>query len=187
MVSFRFKGGIGTASRVLSKEDGGYTIGLLVNCNMGRRPDLMIDGVPVGREITGLMPKAKPSEGSIIMVLATDAPLLPHQLNRMARRVAMGLARTGNTAHHGSGDIVIAFSTGNVVPHYPDEVTMQAVSVNNTHLDPLFDATIECTEEAIGNALCKATTTVGRDGNTVYALPYDELRASMRRHGHPVK
>ncbi|MDB5097305.1 MAG: dmpA [Cyanobacteria bacterium RYN_339] len=187
MTSFRFKGGIGTSSRMVSKEDGGYTIGILVNCNMGTRGDLRIDGVPVGQEIPQLMPKSKPSEGSIIMVLATDAPLLPHQLNRMCRRMAMGLARTGTTAHHGSGDIAIAFSTATVVPHYPKELTMPVNAINNTHLDPLFDATIECMEEAVDNALCMAKTTVGRDGNTVYALPYPELRKAMRKHGHPVK
>jgi D-aminopeptidase len=188
MTSFRFKGGIGTASRQLSKDDGGYTIGVLVNCNMGTRPDLRIDGVPVGQEIPQLMPKTgKVTEGSIIMVLATDAPLLPHQLNRLCRRMAMGLARTGTTAHHGSGDIAIAFSTGTVVPHYPKELTMPVNALNNTHLDPLFDATIECTEEAVYNALCKAQTTVGQNGNTVYALPYPELRAAMKKYGHPVK
>ena len=88
---------------------------------------------------------------------------------------------------HGSGDLAIAFSTGTDVPHYPKELTMPVNAMNNTHLDPLFDATIECTEEAIDNALCKATTTIGNHGNTVYALPYPELRASMRKHGHPVK
>jgi D-aminopeptidase len=188
MTSFRFKGGIGTSSRVLPTEDGGYTVGVLVNCNMGTRPDLRIDGVPVGREIPQYMPKTgKPSEGSIIMVLATDAPLLPHQLNRMCRRMAMGLARTGTTAHHGSGDIAIAFSTATIVPHYPKERLMPINALNNTHIDPLFDATIECTEEAVDNALCMARTTVGRDGNTVYELPYKELRAAMKKYGHPVK
>lgn len=187
MVSFRFKGGIGSSSRVLPKEAGGYSVGVLVNCNMGTRENLRIDGVPVGEEIPGHMPVWKPSEGSNIMVCATDAPLMPHQLERLAKRVAMGLTRTGTTAHHGSGDIVIAFSTATVVPHYPDAVTFPMTAMDNNHLDPLFDATIECTEEAVDNALCKATTTVGRDGHVVYELPYDELRASMKRHNHAVK
>jgi D-aminopeptidase len=111
MVSYRFKGGIGTSSRKLTADLGGYTVGVLANCNMGAREDLLIDGVPVGREITDLMPKRKPSEGSIIIVVATDAPLLPHQLQRLAKRSAMGLARTGSIASHGSGDFILAFST----------------------------------------------------------------------------
>jgi D-aminopeptidase len=186
MTSFWFKGGIGTASRVLPKEDGGYTVGILMNCNMGTRRDLRIDGVPVGLAIQDFMPKRSPSEGSVIMVAATDAPLLPHQLERLARRVAMGLARTGTTAHHGSGDIVLAFSTATNIPHMPDAVTMPLVAINNTHLDPIFDATIECAEEAVGNALCMATTVEGRDGHTSYALPYAELRTVMSKYGHPM-
>lgn len=183
MVSYRFKGGIGTASRVLPKEDGGYTVGVLVNCNMGARSDLRIDGVPVGREITDLMPVRKPGEGSIIVVVATDAPLLPHQLQRLARRAALGLARTGSTARHSSGDFMLAFSTAAVVPHDPDERTMALEALNNTHISPLFEATVECTEEAIGNALTMATTTEGRDGNKVFALPLDRLKTVMRKYG----
>lgn len=183
MVSYRFKGGIGTASRVLPKGDGGYTVGVLVNCNMGARSDLRIDGVPVGREITDLMPVRKPGEGSIIVVVATDAPLLPHQLQRLARRAALGLARTGSTARHSSGDFMLAFSTAAVVPHDPDERTMALEALNNTHISPLFEATVECTEEAIGNALTMATTTEGRDGNKVFALPLDRLKTVMRKYG----
>lgn len=187
MVGFRFKAGIGTSSRVLPKAAGGYTVGVLVNCNMGWRENLRIDGVPVGENIKDLMPKKSPSEGSMIMVVATDAPLLPTQLNRIAKRAALGLARTGATAHHGSGDMAIAFSTATVVPHYPDAITFPMTVMDNNHLDPLFDATIEATEEAVDNALCKATTTEGRDGHVVYALPYDRLRAIMRQYGHPMK
>ncbi len=183
MVSYRFKGGIGTSSRKLPAAMGGYTIGVLANCNMGARGDLLINGVPVGQEIQDLMPKSKVSEGSIILVVATDAPLLPHQLQRIAKRCAMGLARTGTIASHGSGDLIMAFSTANVVPHYPEALTMAATAMNNTHLDPLFAATNECTQEAIGNALTMATTTVGRDGNTAYALPLDRLKAIMKKYG----
>ncbi|MBC7543550.1 MAG: P1 family peptidase [Candidatus Sericytochromatia bacterium] len=183
MVSYRFKGGIGTSSRKLPAEMGGYTIGVLVNCNMGTRDELRIDGVPVGAEIQDLMPKSKVSEGSIIIVVATDAPLLPHQLQRLAKRSAMGLARTGTIASHGSGDFIIAFSTANTVPHYPNERTMTATAMNNTHLNPLFTATNDCTQEAIANALTMATTTEGRDGNTAYALPLDRLQVIMKKYG----
>lgn len=183
MVSYRFKGGIGTASRVLPKEAGGYTVGVLVNCNMGARSALRIDGVPVGREIADLMPLRKPGEGSIIAVVATDAPLLPHQLQRLAKRAALGLARTGSPAAHSSGDFMLAFSTANVVPHFPDEPTMTLKAFNNTHLTPLFEATAEATEEAIGNALTMAATTEGRDGNKVFALPLDRLKVIMRQYG----
>lgn len=183
MVAFRFKGGIGTASRKLSKEEGGYTVGVLVNCNMGTREDLRIDGVPVGREITDLMPRYKPSDGSIIVVVGTDAPALPHQLRRIAMRAAMGLARTGTTARQSSGDFMLAFSTATEVPHGPDALTMPITALHNDAINPLFQATIEATEEAIGNALTSATTTVGRDGNTAYALPLDRLKAVMKKYG----
>lgn len=182
MVAYRFKGGIGTASRKLSGAEGGWTVGVLVNCNMGAREDLRLDGVPVGREITDLMPRYKPSEGSIIVVVATDAPGLPHQLERIAKRAAMGLARTGSTARQSSGDFMLAFSTGTVVPHQPDALTMPVNALNNDSINPLFQATIEATEEAIGNALTMATTTVGRDGNTAYALPLDRLKAVMKKY-----
>lgn len=183
MVSYRFKGGIGTSSRVTPKEAGGYTVGVLVNCNMGAREDLRIDGVPVGREITDLLPKRKPSEGSIIMVIATDAPLLPHQLERVAKRGALGLARTGTTARHSSGDFMLAFSTATVVPHYPEALTMKLEAMNNTQLTPLFEATVEAAEEAVVNALVAATTVTGRDGHTAYELPHDRLQAVMKKYG----
>jgi D-aminopeptidase len=182
MVAYRFKGGIGTASRRLTADQGGWTVGVLVNCNMGAREDLRLDGVPVGREITELMPRYKPSEGSIIVVVATDAPVLPHQLERLAKRAAMGLARTGSTARQSSGDFMLAFSTGTVVPHQPEALTMPVNALNNDAINPLFQATIEATEEAIGNALTMATTTVGRDGNTAYALPLDRLKAVMKKY-----
>lgn len=198
MISYRFKGGIGTSSRKLPADDGGYTIGVLVNCNIGRQK-LVLAGVPVGDEI---MPPGyrrgeaasralagkrgrgdEPTEGSIIVVVATDAPLMPHQLDRVARRAGMGIPRTGSPVHHGSGDFVVAFSTATVVPHYPDALTMPLTAMNNTHLDPLFEAAIEATEEAIGNAITMAVTTEGRDGHTAYAMPLDRLKQVMRQYG----
>jgi D-aminopeptidase len=209
MISYSFKGGIGTASRVLSKEEGGFTIGVLVNANMGRRHELMVAGVPVGREIADLMPavngvgvagavvngvqvagarrdsalRPPVGDGSIIIVVATDAPLDHLKLRRLASKAALGLARTGTTSHHGSGDIFLAFSTGNRVPHYPKPLTYTLTVVPDDHLDPIFEAAEEATEEAILNALAMATTTVGRDGNTAYALPLDRLVAIMKKYG----
>jgi len=216
MMSYQFKGGIGTASRVLAKGDGGWTVGVLVNANMGRRSELLIAGVPVGREITDLMPRlggdgakgtggpgggaagtgggtagatggaAGPAgDGSIIIVVATDAPLDHLKLRRLASKAALGLARTGTISHHGSGDLFLAFSTGNRVPHYPKPLTYTLTVVPDDHLDPIFEAAEEATEEAILNALAMATTTVGRDGNTAYALPLDRLAAIMKKYGRP--
>jgi len=189
MMSYQFKGGIGTASRVLPKDEGGYTVGVLVNANMGRRADLLVDGVPVGKEITDLMPvkgggqSGGAADGSIIIVIATDAPLDHLKLRRLASKAALGLARTGTISNHGSGDIFLAFSTGNRVPHYPKPLTYTLTVVADDHLDPIFRAAQEATEEAILNALAMATTTVGRDGNTAYALPLDRLAAIMKRYG----
>lgn len=182
MIAYDFKGGIGTASRVLPAEDGGWTVGALVNANMGRRPELTVAGVPVGREIPDLLPVRR-GEGSIIMVLATDAPLDHLKLKRLAARTALGLARTGSTARHGSGDLAIAFSTGNRVPHYPKPLTYSLTVVADDHLNPLFEAAQEATEEAILNALTMATTTMGRDGNTAYALPLDRLQTVLGAYG----
>lgn len=183
MTCYRFKGGVGTSSRVLDPQDGGYTVGVLVNCNMGVRSDLRIDGVPVGEEITDLLPKRSPTEGSIIIVVGTDAPLTPTQLQRLCKRAALGLARTGSTARNSSGDLMLAFSTAFELPHDPDAVTVPLSAVNNAKITPLLEATVECTEEAIDNALTGATTVVGRDDHTVYALPLDRLKAVMRRYG----
>lgn len=183
MVAYRFKGGIGTSSRVLPRDQGGWTVGVLVNANLGWREHLRIDGVPVGEHIKDLLPVRKPSEGSIIMVVATDAPLLPSQLERLARRATLGLARTGTVAAHSSGDFAIAFSTATDVPHYPEAPTMSLTALNTSHISPLFAATVEATEEAIGNALTMATTTVGRDGNTAHAIPLERLKALMKAHG----
>ena len=182
MISYGFKGGIGTASRALGAEEGDWTVGALVSANMGRRQQLMVDGVPVGREIADLMPKMS-VDGSIIIVIATDAPLDHLKLQRLASKASLGLARTGTISNHGSGDIFLAFSTGNRVPHYPKPLTYTLTVVADDHLDPIFQAAEEATEEAILNALTMATTTVGRDGNTAYALPLDRLAAIMKKYG----
>ncbi len=181
MVSYGFKGGIGTSSRRLSVEEGGYTIGVLVNANHGRMPELMVGGVPVGKRYEPLAQMSEAlmpgqSEGSIIIVVATDAPLDGRQLTRLAKRASLGLARTGSTARHGSGDFILAFSTGNIIPHYPQAPTFQQTHLADTHLNPIITATVEATEEAILNALTMATTVVGRDGHRVEAINLDRLK-----------
>jgi D-aminopeptidase len=181
MVSFGFKGGIGSASRKLPDREGGYTVGVLVNANHGRKPELIVAGVPVGR-LYDTSPAARTtiepgqSEGSIIIIVATDAPLDARQLNRLAKRAALGLARTGSTARHGSGDFILAFSTANIIPHYPEQPTYPLTHLADTHMNPLIAATVEATEEAIVNALTMATTTVGRDGHKVEAISLTRLR-----------
>jgi D-aminopeptidase len=184
MVSYGFKGGIGTSSRRLPEAEGGYTIGVLVNANHGRRPELVVGGVPVGRLYETASPVAQDispgqSEGSIIVLIATDAPLDSRQLTRLAKRAALGLARTGSTARHGSGDFMLAFSTGNIIPHYPKEPTFQHIHLADTHLNPLITATVEATEEAILNALTMATTVVGRDGHRIEAISLTRLRTVL--------
>ena len=182
MVSYGFKGGIGTASRRLPEKEGGFTVGVLVNANHGRKPELVMGGVPVGKlyethkaAAEGLSPGQ--SEGSIIVVIATDAPLDGRQLTRLAKRAALGLARTGSTARHGSGDFMLAFSTANVIPHYPQAPTYTLTHLADTHLNPLITATVEATEEAILNALTMATTVVGRDGHRVEAIDLGRIKA----------
>lgn len=179
MVSYGFKGGIGTSSRRLSQEEGSYTVGVLVNANHGRREELMVAGVPVGRLYQGKEQASLGAEGSIIVIIATDAPLDSRQLVRLAKRAALGLARTGSTVRHGSGDFLLAFSTGNVIPHYPKDRTFSMTHLADVHLNPLFTATVEATEEAILNALTMATTTVGRDGHRAEAISLTTLRALL--------
>ena len=183
MVSYGFKGGIGTSSRRLSDHEGGYTVGVLVNANHGRRDELVVNGIPVGKrydlENQASMPGA---EGSIIVVIATDAPLDARQLGRLAKRAALGLARTGSTARHGSGDFMLAFSTGNTIPHYPQDPIFSMTHLADTHLNPLFTATVEATEEAILNALAMATTMVGRDDHRVEAISLSRLTALLNGH-----
>ena len=186
MVCNGFKGGIGTSSRRLTEHDGGYTIGVLVQCNYGVRRNLRIAGVPVGREIESEDPYAfVPSDlaehGSIIVVVATNAPLLPHQLKRLARRVSLGLGRTGSIAGNGSGDIFIAFSTANPGASELGHV-IDLRMLPNDSLDPLFAATVQATEESIVNAMVAATDMTGIDGHHVRALPHEELRAVLARY-----
>lgn len=180
MVCYSFKGGIGTASRKLAENQGGYTVGVLVQANHGTRSQLRIAGVPVGLEITEGASRSQ-DEGSIIIVVATDAPLLPHQLKRMARRASLGLARTGSTSGNGSGDIFIAFSTAN--PEAGKTTGIASVSMlAQERMNPIFDATVQATEEAIVNALVAAETMTGRDGHRVIALPHEGLRAALRKY-----
>jgi D-aminopeptidase len=186
MICNGFKGGIGTASRKLADADGGYLLGVLVQCNYGTRVNLRIAGIPVGREIQSEDPYAwVPSEraelGSIIVVVATNAPLLPHQLKRIARRVSLGLGRNGSIAGDGSGDIFIAFSTANPGASEVDH-PVDLKMVPNKALDPLFAATVQATEEAVVNAMVAAEDMTGVDGHHVRALPHDELRAVLARY-----
>lgn len=180
MICYEFKGGTGTASRVLEKAADGYTVGVLVQANCGRRPQLTIAGVPVGKEIPG---SVYPREaGSIIIVVATDAPLLPYQLQRLARRAALGLARTGSVSGNGSGDLFIAFSTANPGAADPAQPTHQVGTVPNDRLDPIFEATVQATEEAIVNALVVNQSMTGRDEHKVEALPHEQLRAILKKY-----
>ncbi len=179
MICYEFKGGIGTSSRRLAAEAGGHTVGVLVQCNCGRRSQLLVAGAPVGREIPGSV--YGEDTGSIIIVVATDAPLLPHQLKRLARRATMGLARTGSVSGNGSGDIFIAFSTAN--PGVWSATRDTAVSiVPNDRMDRLFEATVQATEEAIVNAMVAAESMTGADGHRADRLPHDRLRATLKKY-----
>lgn len=186
MMCYGFKGGIGTSSRSLDQNAGGYTVGVLVQANFGRRNQLRIAGVPVGTEITDGTPTSKLGEprddvGSIIIVVATDAPLLSHQLKRLARRAALGVARTGSSSGNGSGDIFVAFSTANPEANKPTG-TIQLTMLPNERMNPLFEATVQATEEAIINALVAAETMVGIDGHKVFALPHDRLKQVLKKY-----
>ncbi len=189
MVAHGFKGGTGTSSRVLSAENGGYTVGVLVQANYGRRDLLRIAGVPVGKEIADLRPvEGKPDDGqgSIIVVVATDAPLLPHQLKRIIKRVSLAVGVMGGRGEDSSGDIFIAFSTANPETS-KTEGTAQLTMLPNERINPLFRATVEATEEAIVNAMVAAETMKGINGNTVYALPHERLREVLRKYNRLVK
>jgi L-aminopeptidase/D-esterase-like protein len=176
MIGYGWKGGIGTASRRLDRKSGGYTIGILVQLNCGRPRELTIAGVPVGHELRpDRDPFATQELGSIIIVAATDAPLMPHQLKRIARRLTMGLARTGSTSGNGSGDLFIAFSTANAPSKKHTDVE-NVKMLRNSRMDPLFAAAVQATEEAIVNALVAAETMTGIHGYRVEALPPDRLR-----------
>ncbi len=180
MICHEFKGGIGTSSRVLSAQDGGYTVGVLVQCNYGVRDQLRIAGVPVGMEIAQNSFRHE-DVGSIIVVVATDAPLLPTQLKRMAKRVSLGLGRTGSYSGNGSGDIFIAFSTANPGAIEGDKVH-QISMLPNQKLNPLFLATVQATEESVINALVAAETMTGINNKTVIALPHDQLRDVLKKY-----
>ena len=199
-----FKGGIGSASRLVADE-GGYTVGVLVQCNFGSRQDLRVAGVPVGDEVKDLLPcianddvsvrqgmprcgaqpvQAEPpgEQGSIIVIVATDAPLLPHQLKRLATRVSLGIARAGGFGGNSSGDIFLAFSTANPKAAAGEGVR-RVEMLSNARINPLFYATVQATEEAILNAMLAATTMTGADGLRVHALPHDRLLAALRKYG----
>jgi D-aminopeptidase len=204
MVCFDLKGGIGTASRVVapidrrrSQADAGspaagaeptYTVGVLVLANFGRLERLTVDGVPVGRSLVdderpGGTIGAGHERGSCIVVVATDAPLLGHALERLARRAGLGLARTGSSAGHGSGDIFIAFSTGVRIPRGSGEPTWSVTQVDDEHLDPFFSATVDATEAAVLDAMFQADTVVGRDGHVVEGLPIERTLGLLRAAG----
>lgn len=180
MICNEFKGGIGTSSRVLDAKFGGYTVGVLVQCNYGWRNQLRIAGVPVGREITDHTVR-NDDVGSIIVVVATDAPLIPTQLKRVARRVALGLGRNGSFSGDGSGDIFIAFSTANPGAGLTKGVR-ELKMLPNEQLNPVFLATVQATEEAVINAMVAAETMTGVNGRTVIALPHDRLREVLKKY-----
>jgi len=185
MICNEFKGGIGTSSRVLDAKGGGYTVGVLVQCNYGERDQLRIAGVPVGKEI----PEHtvwKDDVGSIIIVVATDAPLIPTQLRRLVRKASLGLGRDGSFSGDGSGDIFVAFSTAN-----PRAASSKGVRdlkmLPNDSLDPLFLATVQATEEAVVNAMVAVETMIGVDDHTVIALPHDRLREALKKYNRLAK
>jgi L-aminopeptidase/D-esterase-like protein len=185
MTTYQFKGGIGTSSRVFETDLGRFTVGALVQANYGLRSQLRIAGVPVGQEIQDLMPEpGRPDggDGSIIIVVATDAPVLPHQLKRIAKRASLGLGRNGSIASNGSGDIFIAFSTAHKNIGTEAGGLYDLKMLGNAELDPLFQATVETSEEAVVNAMVAAETMTGRNGATVYALPHDRLREVLRKY-----
>ena len=204
MVCHEFKGGTGTASRVVDDASGGWTVGVLVQANHGRRSWLRVDGVPVGEAIPvsavptpyrpededtpGIPDEPPPGSGSIIAIVATDAPLLPHQCERLAQRAGLGIARMGGTGAHSSGDLFLCFATGNRgLPNTAfardPRLAVDVRTINDHVIGPLFDGVIEATEEAILNAMLAAETMTGRDGITAHALPAERLVDVMTRHG----
>ena len=194
MRTFEFKSGIGTASRRVGTGGADYTVGVLVQSNFGRRPQLRIAGVPVGREITDLLPENPPApeagppaprggrDGSIIIVAATDAPLLPHQLKRVARRASLGLGRLGSISMNGSGDIFVAFSTANEEAAANESGEARLRILANSDLNPLFEGVVQATEEAIVNSMIAARDMTGVNGRRIYAIPHERLQDILRRH-----
>jgi len=187
MQCFDFKGGIGTSSRVLAAEHGGFTVGALVMTNHGVRSQLLIDGVRVGEALADELMPLEHHEGSCIVIVATDAPLLPHQLRRVAERAGLGLARGGSSAGNTSGEQFLAFSTATRLASRDTMIDARAVadgtSAGSETLSAIFRATVEATEEAVVNALLAAETTVGREGRTYFALPVDRTLELLERHG----
>jgi L-aminopeptidase/D-esterase-like protein len=184
MRTFEFSGGIGTSSRRVKTEFGGFTLGVLVQSNFGVRPELLIAGVPAGAEITDLLPASgtqpKPEGNSIVVIIGTDAPLIPTQLRRLARRATLALGRVGSNGHSGSGDIFLAFSTANrMTAYWGTEINHLAMLPD---MDSLFEATVQATEEAIINALVAGRTMTGVDGNTVYGLPHERVQQILREY-----
>jgi D-aminopeptidase len=188
MRAYQFKAGIGTASRLVSVRDGGktYSVGVLVQANHGRRHQLSVNGVPVGKEITDLLPERGSAEvqpgNSLLVAIATDAPLLPIQLRRLCKRSPLGAARTGAISTHGSGDLLIAFSTAGIGASRPGDAADLSV-LHFSKITGIFQAVVEATEEAILNSLTAAHTVIGRDGNTIHALPLDRLVDLMQKYG----
>ncbi len=178
MICYDFKGGSGSASRTV----GDYTVGVFVQANFGSRSELLVAGVPVGREITGGEVRIQPG-GSIIAIAATDAPLMPHQLKRLARRIGLGVGRSGSISHNGSGDIFLAFSTANRAAWAEGADARDCAFLPNHALDPIFAAVVEATDEAIIDSMVANETMTGRDGTTVMALPHDRLREALKQHG----
>ena len=184
MTTFDFAGGIGTSSRRLKADEGAFTVGVLVQSNFGRLMDLRLGGIPIGAVIEEHYRKVHKrggDYGSIIVVVATDAPLLPHQLQRLARRAALGIGRTGSGAAHGSGEIVLAFSTANRLPRTSAQRVLHMDVLSDEHIDPLFRGTIDAVEEAIANSLCMAGDVIGVNGHLVPALPLDRVRELVER------
>ena len=186
MLTYDFKGGSGSASRRVNVANDVFTVGVFVQSNFGRREDLMVLGVPVGQHITWDKLRGK-EQGSIITIVATDAPLLPHQLKRIARRVPLGMARTGSFGGHSSGDIFLAFSTGNERGYGTNDIRRQVEYLSHEAMDGLFRATVEVTEEAILDAMITGETMVGRDGNVAIALPHDKLLAVLAQYNRSAK
>lgn len=180
MRAYGFKAGIGTASRVLDSAQGAYTLGVLVVANCGRRPNLVIDGVPVGRHLP-VAPRKPTRDGSIVIIIATDAPLIPVQLRRLCKRSALGMSRTGTFSRTSSGDLALAFSTSRRIPRDPAMVDT-VHTLRDHRLNPLLQATVEATEEAIVNALCAADAMTGRDNRTMPGIPVDRLVEIMKQH-----
>jgi D-aminopeptidase len=179
MVTCDFKAGIGTSSRKLPESQGGYTLGLLVNSNFGKMHNLRVGGLPLGEvleERFRSLPRRQESFGSIIAVVATDAPLLPNQISRLCKRVGLGIGRVGSYAAHGSGEIVVGFSTANVIPRRTKKMVTKVKLLLDQRLDPLYEAVMEATEEAILNSMCMAGPMTGINGHTCPALPLDEVR-----------